>query len=413
MWNKGIWAMDPVFLKTLIDKVESYSGETAPELEKDITDISGNRAVINVSGTLMKRVPGIFNLLGIDATSTEDLADWINELAADDTISTIHLNIDSPGGSVDGIAGVTQAMKNFKDAGKKITAHADDLMASAAYWIGSQADELTAGPTARVGSIGVISTMMDSSKAHEDAGLKVHVISSHELKGTGTPGSIVTEEQLADVQRNIDTFATIFKSHVSEGRKGAIADVDQVATGQVWIGSEAQQLGLVDEITTKAPTGAKEDTMSYDMDVGAELLQLQEQVEALRKENEGLKAQQDATQVALATARQAQIDALLVKYDRKITPAMKEHVLRYADACCQDNAKDLETYLIALPDAVNPVAEGTMPGSENVSKPEIPEVDKAVAKLFGISDEAYATYGEADGITYVRDLDGSLKVEVV
>lgn len=252
------WAIEPSALTRLmaqIDMIDASKIDTGPKAaglfegsQQDAeVSVQDGVATINILGPMMKLVPSFFEFFGIQAADTGKIKQQVAQAAASDKVSKIVLNIDSPGGTVDGTAELARAVA---DAAKSKEVHtvAADMMASAAFWVGSQADTIAAGPTAMVGSIGTVAVVDDFSKMFEKAGVKTHVVSNHELKGAFTPGAEVTEEQLADLQRNIDSLTEHFIAAVAEGRGLSESAVADLATGQVWIGAEAKALGLVDAV---------------------------------------------------------------------------------------------------------------------------------------------------------------------
>lgn len=223
-------------------------GEDAPKRSR--MTVAGGVARIPISGVLLKKVPAWLRWFGVDATSYSDIQDDIASALSDDGVKEIVLSVDSPGGQVAGVHEAGEAIQAARGKGKHITAEVQDLCASAAYWLASQAHKITAGPNAQVGSIGVYSVYVDSSKAAADEGFKVHVISSGPHKGAGVPGAPITEEQLAGFQKVIDGMAANFKEAVSRGRGRGMDKVAEWATGQVWLSAEATRMGLIDGFST-------------------------------------------------------------------------------------------------------------------------------------------------------------------
>lgn len=217
--------------------------------KKSRMTVQGGVASIPISGVLMKSVPKIFRYFGIEATAYRDIQNDLALALGDESVKSISLVVDSPGGQV---AGVKEASDAIAAAGqlKPVSAHISDLGASGAYWLASQAKKVTASRNAVVGSIGVYSTYVDSSKAAENEGFKVHVISSGPHKGMGVPGAPITSEQLGAMQEVINGMAASFVSDVSRGRARGEAVVKEWATGRVWIASDAAALGLVDGISS-------------------------------------------------------------------------------------------------------------------------------------------------------------------
>lgn len=139
-----------------------YSGfDKAPE---------GSIAVIRIFGALMK------NDQSCGPIGTESIGEIIKAADNHHNIDAIVLHIDSPGGSVDGTEALANVVKNTK---KPIISFVDGLMASAALWIGSSADEVMASTdTDEIGSVGVISTFSDIQPYWEKLGIKFHSITA-------------------------------------------------------------------------------------------------------------------------------------------------------------------------------------------------------------------------------------------
>jgi signal peptide peptidase SppA len=198
--------------------------------------------IINISGLMMK----YFSSLS-DSTSTVLVRQRIRAFAKDDEISAIILNIDSPGGTVSGTQELADEIKRAREK-KPVYAYIDDMGASAAYWIASQAQEIFANKTALVGSIGVFSVLTDSSVAAAQDGIKVHLITTGEFKGAGSPGVPITENQISDYQGIVNDMQKYFLEAVSTGRPGLA--VDQVSDGRVFLAEAALALKLIDGISS-------------------------------------------------------------------------------------------------------------------------------------------------------------------
>jgi signal peptide peptidase SppA len=256
------WLMEPTALSALMAHVSAIpedviaaaikrrTEEGAAEAFANLQD--GGRTVsvdaedgvarIAIAGPMMKHVPSMAEALGLEATSTLEVRELVEAADADESVTEIHLMIDSPGGSVSGVSELADAVAA---ASKPVKAFVTGSAASAAYWVASQADSITAGKTSQVGSIGTVLVLHDTSAAAEAEGVKVHVISSHELKGIGVDGAPLTDTQRAEVQRMIDSLTAVFVDAVASGRGVDRKTAEAWATGQVWIGAEAQARGLV------------------------------------------------------------------------------------------------------------------------------------------------------------------------
>lgn len=210
-------------------------------------------ASIGISGVLLKRVPNIARWFGIEATSYGEIQSDLAQAMGDDNVKSVRLKIESPGGMVSGVKETADAIYQAATK-KKIDAEIQDLGASAAYWLASQADTITANPNATVGSLGAYTAYADFSKAAEMEGIKVHVIASGPHKGMGVPGAPISEEQLAPIRRLIDGIASGFHADITRGR-GMDKDATQKwMTGEVWRAEEAVTLGVIDAVKGSTTT---------------------------------------------------------------------------------------------------------------------------------------------------------------
>jgi capsid assembly protease len=254
------WAMEPKALEAFLEKVRAGGPHAPATLTAAFMDdgpkrtgmrIDNGVARIPISGVLLKKVPVWLKWFGVEATAYSDIQADLDAALADGGVKEIVLAVDSPGGQVAGVYEAAEAIQAARGRGKPITAQVGDLCASAAYWLAAQAHRITAGQNAQVGSIGVYSVYVDSSKAAEDEGFKVHVVSSGPHKGAGIPGAPITAEQLGGFQAVVDGMAENFKAAVARGRvRSTRKDVDGWATGQVWLAAQASTMGLIDGITT-------------------------------------------------------------------------------------------------------------------------------------------------------------------
>lgn len=250
--NTNIWAMEKTALESLINSLPQLAElKGNPNIEIQTAKPNyvnkNGEAVIKISGVLLKSVPSYFKWFGIDATSYDDVIEQVSTAVADPKIKTITLNISSPGGTVAGVDEAAMAIRNAREQ-KPVNAIIEDLGASAAYYLAAQANKIGANKNAEIGSIGVYCALADYSKMYETAGVKTIVISSGEFKGTGVPGTEITDIQLEPIQENINAMAGNFISAVSIGRGMEISKVSELATGRMWIAESAKANGLIDDI---------------------------------------------------------------------------------------------------------------------------------------------------------------------
>ena len=220
----------------LIDQVQSIFGSPAKP------QVVNGYGIVPLHGVIGKGLLPIERAMG--AADLNDFTNAVGEMSADPSVKTIVLDISSPGGTV---TGVEEAAAIVRSAGKPTIAFTDTEMASAAYWIGSSADRVVATPSASVGSIGVYMAFADTSKMYADAGVKVEVIKSGDLKAAGIDGTSLSDAQRADLQSQVDEIHAEFKASV-RGKRSMVED--SAMRGQVFSGRAAAKHGLVTGIVT-------------------------------------------------------------------------------------------------------------------------------------------------------------------
>ncbi len=197
-------------------------------------------AIVEVDGPMMKAQSKF------GGCSTVTARQALRACLADKDVGSIMLHVDSPGGNV---AGTAELANEVRDANtqKPVHAHIDDMGASAAYWVASQARRITANSLGMIGSIGTFAVLQDDSKALDMAGVKLHLITTGDVKGAGADG-VVTEELISEVQGIVNQINDVFLSEIGAGRGMTPKQVRDLATGQVWMAADAKKLGLIDAV---------------------------------------------------------------------------------------------------------------------------------------------------------------------
>lgn len=181
-----------------------------------------------------------------DAASAEDIVYFL-ELAEDaPNIDVILLEIDSYGGSPVAAKEVTDTLEQYVT--KPVVAQIREGGASAAYWVASASDHVFAAPHSVVGSIGVTMSYVDSGLLNEKEGYTYNQISSGRFKDAGSYEKLLTEEERAMFQRDVDTIHRDFVMAVAQNRNMSVDDVEALADGSAMLGSAAKTRGLVDSI---------------------------------------------------------------------------------------------------------------------------------------------------------------------
>lgn len=169
----------------------------------------------------------------------------IRQAANDPAVSAIMLVIDSPGGSVAGTNDLYSEVASA-NAVKPVVAYIEDCGCSAAYWTAAGAREIYSNG-GMVGSIGVVTALVDSSKYFENAGVKVIPIVTGEMKAVGMEGTPVTPQQVDYVQDMIDSIYQDFVGAVAKSR-GIRGETVKKMEAKVFYGQSAVDAKLVDGI---------------------------------------------------------------------------------------------------------------------------------------------------------------------
>lgn len=213
----------------------------ARELYQNVNGV----AVIAVEGVIAKKMNLFMDVSG--GTSTQILGDAVRQALDDPSVQALVLNIDSPGGSVDGTQEVARQI--FAARGQKpIVAYTDGMMASAAYWIGAAADQLyVSGDTTEVGSIGVVATHVDVSKMQEARGVKTTEIVAGKFKRVASSYAPLSDMGRATIQEQVDHVYSVFVQDVAAFR-GVTPEtvIKDMADGRIFLGQTAVTQGLVD-----------------------------------------------------------------------------------------------------------------------------------------------------------------------
>jgi signal peptide peptidase SppA len=207
----------------------------------------GSIAVIPIYGVIMPRANLMTEFSG--GATVQGLRAAFREAMADESIGSILFDVDSPGGQVGGIEELAAEIRAARGR-KPMAAISNGAMASAAYYLGAQADEVIATPSSLTGSIGVYTVYVDESRAADAAGLDVTIIKAGKFKAEGAFGPL-SPEAAAAVQQRVDDFYGQFVGAVAKARGVTTAAVRSgYGEGRALTADRAKAAGLVDRVDT-------------------------------------------------------------------------------------------------------------------------------------------------------------------
>lgn len=209
----------------------------------------GRVAVIRLHGPVLAGMPGWMREY-VTMTDPYELTAAVRAAAGDSTITGIVLDVNSPGGVVEGVDLAAEAVREAASA-KPVIVAVRDLMGSAAYWIGSGASTILAGRTSIVGSIGTYMRWTDYSGMAEQEGVQIHVYRSGDLKAPGQMGEPHNEFVDQAYTAMVEDTNAVFLRGVALGRGVSETDVrERWASGRAWVGEQAIAAGVADRLGT-------------------------------------------------------------------------------------------------------------------------------------------------------------------
>lgn len=241
---------DCLYFRQVKEKLADYTGQDVDNLNiiesSALADPFGNNnygdnqiAVVYAAGEI-----GEYEGAGIECHT---LVPIIVSLADDEDVKGMVLRVNSPGGSVFGSEQIGEALDYFKSKGKPLAVSMGDYAASGGYWISAGADKIFADPLTITGSIGIFGLVPNIGGLADKVGVHPQTVSTN--PGVLFPSIFypMTERQTAALQQSIDRGYDKFVSRVAGGRNKSPQYIESIASGRVWSGIKAKELGLVDE----------------------------------------------------------------------------------------------------------------------------------------------------------------------
>ncbi len=230
------------FLSLIITATGTLSG---------VSEKTGNVALIKINGPVSV---GSERILGESVVSSTSVVEKIEKAEENSDIEAIVLDINSPGGTPVASDEIGEAVSKTE---KPTVAWIRELGASGAYWIASNSDHLVANRMSITGSIGVSGSYLGFAEFIEQHNVSYNRLVSGEKKDVGSPLKKLRESDKEFLQEKLDSIRQEFVSEVSENRNLSLSEVENLATGEYFLGKEAVKNGLMDQL------GGRDEVVSY------------------------------------------------------------------------------------------------------------------------------------------------------
>jgi protease-4 len=200
--------------------------------------------VIPLSGRI---TTGGSSLVSGSAITPALVRDYLSTVEKDKAVKAIVLRIDSPGGEIGPCQEILLEIERIKEA-KTIVVSMGATAASGGYYISVAANKIVALPTTQTGSIGVISSVMNVEGLLDKMGIDIEIFKGGKYKDMYRGLRELTPEEEEIMQDMVDEYYEQFIDVVAERRSLTKEEVRNLATGQLYTGTKAKELGLVDEL---------------------------------------------------------------------------------------------------------------------------------------------------------------------
>jgi len=205
-------------------------------------------AIIPIKGAILPEDSN--DLFGITGMGSDTIINSLKRAMDNDGIKAVVLEINSPGGTVVASREVANYVKTLSEK-KPVVAWIREVGASGAYWIASSSDYIIADELSITGSVGVISSYLEFSELLEKYGVKYERLVAGELKDVGSPYKELNDAERKLMESKLKKIQDVFLKEVSENRKLTSNQVNEIRSGFFYLGVEAKELGLVDELGGK------------------------------------------------------------------------------------------------------------------------------------------------------------------
>jgi protease-4 len=223
-------------------RLEDYVSELPSEEDGP----GGTIALVYAVGAIARGEDTVDPLFGRTMGSASTI-DMLREVAHDERVDAVVLRVDSPGGDAWASEEIWAQLEELKRT-VPLVVSMSDVAGSGGYYIAAGADQIVAAPSTITGSIGVLGVIFNAAETWDKLGITWGMVKTNEAADFPTTIRPLTEAERATFQAVIQAIYRNFVARVAAGRKRSVEEIDAVAQGRIWSGTQAQERGLVDRV---------------------------------------------------------------------------------------------------------------------------------------------------------------------
>ncbi len=248
----GKWVFIGVIILILLFIAIIITGASMALFSGSVSMGIGNTAVIQVKGLVVSEGSGAF--FGPTVAVSTDIIEQIERADSDPSIKAIMFEINSPGGQPVATDEILTAIENTD---KPTVAWIREIGASAAYWIASSTDHVIANRLSLTGSVGVTASYLQFSGFLDNYNITYEQFAMGNMKEVGSPFRELTDSERAMLNEMMRLLHQEFVNDVAEKRNLNEQQIEEISTSAVYLGMQAKELNLVDEL------GGKQEALDY------------------------------------------------------------------------------------------------------------------------------------------------------
>jgi protease-4 len=223
--------------------IKSYSNTSKViEAKQGDTNSKNEIAIVYAEGTIVEG-QGTSGQVGGDR-----IAKQLRNIRFDEDVKAVVLRVNSPGGSATASEVISREIELIQAEEIPVIISMGNLAASGGYWISTTGDKIFAEPNTITGSIGVFGLLFNVQDIGNENGITWDTVKTGKFADLTTGTRPKSPEELDQIQKMVDLVYERFITKVAQSRQLPKSKVEEIAQGRVWSGTDAQELGLVDEL---------------------------------------------------------------------------------------------------------------------------------------------------------------------